>query len=272
MSFLEKIKARRRMKHSKTHKSTRREYLLNEDTPFNVTEAFRNLKATISVSIPAKQGGATITVTSSYPEEGKTTVTTNLALMFANSDAKVLLIDADIRKGRIAKYFKAKSTPGLSDYLSGLAEYESIVKTTFINENLYFISCGTHSPRPYELLESEKMNQFLKKAREEFDYIIIDTPPVLLVPDALAVAPKTDGVVLVCRHNASYVSDLQRSLSSLQFSKANILGLIVNDFQSAQGKIYGAYEGYYRHSKYSYNYEYFCNSKEAEEETAEKQE
>ena len=107
--------------------STRTEYLLNDNTPFDVTEAFRNLKSSLSVSVPKKDGGTIIMMTSAYPEDGKTTVTTNLALMFALSYAKVLLIDADIRKGRIAKYFGKRSAPGLSDYLSGQKTLEEVV-------------------------------------------------------------------------------------------------------------------------------------------------
>ena len=231
-------------------------YLLNEDTPFVVTESFRKLKASLSVSIPKKEGGISIMITSSYPEDGKTTVTTNLALMFAMSDAKVVLIDADIRKGRIAKYFKRKSSPGLSDYLSGNVTLDDVLHHTSVNENLYFIPCGTHSPKPYELLESERMTQFLEELKSRFDYIVIDTPPVMLVSDALAIAPKTDGTVLVCRHNLSYVSDMERSLSTLEFAKANVLGLVVNDYHAPQGKAYGGYKGYYKYSQYAYGYSY----------------
>ena len=252
MGLFDKKKMKRRAEAAKTHKSTRREYLLNSKTPFDVMEAFRNLKASLSVSMPARQGGSVITVTSSYPEDGKTTVTTNLALMFAMSDAKVVLIDADIRKGRIAKYFKRKSSPGLSDHLSGLVSLDKVLHHTDVNENLYFIPCGTHSPKPYELLESDRMTQFLEELKTRFDYIVIDTPPVLVVSDALAVAPKTDGTVLVCRHNLSYVSDMERSLSTLAFAKANVLGLVVNDYHAPQGKTYGSYKGYY--SSYAYDY------------------
>jgi capsular exopolysaccharide synthesis family protein len=256
MGFFENIKKRRREKDANKNKSNRKDYLLNADTPFDVTEAFRNLKATLSVSMPAKEGGAVIAITSSYPEDGKTTVTTNLSLMFAMSDAKVVVLDADIRKGRVAKFFKRKSSPGLSDYLSGLVSLEDVLHSSHVNDNLYFIACGTHSPKPYELLESEKMTALLDELRTKFDYIVIDTPPVLMVSDALAVAPKTDGTVLTCRHNVSFVSDVQRSLSTLQFAKANVLGVVVNDYHAPQGKLYSNYRGYYHYSKYAYNYEY----------------
>jgi Mrp family chromosome partitioning ATPase len=100
------------------------------------------------------------------------------------------------------------------------------------------------------------MTALLDELRTKFDYIVIDTPPVLMVSDALAVAPKTDGTVLTCRHNVSFVSDVQRSLSTLQFAKANVLGVVVNDYHAPQGKLYSNYRGYYHYSKYAYNYEY----------------
>ncbi|MBR4942801.1 MAG: CpsD/CapB family tyrosine-protein kinase [Clostridia bacterium] len=235
------------------HHSNRTEYLLSETTPFDVTEAFRNLKAALSVSVPRKSGGVAIMTTSAYPEDGKTTVTVNLALMFAQSDAKVILVDADIRKGRVAKYFKRRSAPGLSDYLSGQKTLDEVVHHSSINKNLSFITCGTHSPKPYELLESEEMKGLLDKLRAEYDYIIIDTPPILLISDALAVAPYTDGVALVSRHQVSYVSDIARALSSLSFAKANVLGVIVNDYkQPKTAKIYGGYKKYYYYNSYAY--------------------
>ena len=257
MGFFSKLfrKRRDRKQAHKTHRSSRAEYLLDENTPFDVTEAFRNLKAAMSVSVPKKDGGVAIMTTSAYPEDGKTTVTANLALMFALSDAKVILVDADIRKGRVAKYFKRKSAPGLSDYLSGQNSLEEVVHHSHVNENLSYITCGTHSPKPYELLESEEMKNLLEELRKEYDYIIIDTPPVLLLSDALALAPITDGTALVCRHQVSYISDISRALNTLKFAKANILGVIVNDYKAPKtgkyGYGYGSYKKYYY---YSYSY------------------
>jgi len=269
MKFLDSIRAKKREKEMKKVQH-RREYLLNKSTPFNILEAFRNLKATLSVSIPGQKGmGRAIAFTSSYPEDGKTTVTTNLALMFAVSETKVVLIDADIRKGRVAKYFRAKSTPGLSDYLSGLATIEEIVRPSNVNPNLFYIACGTHSPKPYELLESEKMQTLIDELKKQFNYVVIDTPPVLLVSDALAVASKTDGTVVVCRQNLSYISDVQRSISSLQFAKANVLGVVVNDSATSH-KSYGGYKNFYGSSGYqyaSYAYSYGTTEPDTEEET-----
>lgn len=246
----------KRAKYAEQKQTRRREYLLDKNTPFDITEAFRNLKAALSVSVPKKRGGVAIMATSAYPNDGKTTVSVNLALMFANSNAKVLLVDADIRKGRIARYFKHKSAPGLSDYLSGQNELEDILHESSTNPNLSYVFCGTHSPKPYELLESAEMKAFLKKMRTQFDYIIIDTPPVLLVSDALAIAPLVDGVTLVCRHQVSYVSDIASAINSLQFAKANVLGVIVNDYKATTShKAYDKYGKYYNY-RYGYGYGY----------------
>ena len=251
--------ANRLRKTSKHKGSVRTEYLLNEKTPFNVTESFLNLKASISVSVPKKSEGFVIMSTSAYPEDGKTTVTTNLALMFALSDAKVVLVDADIRKGRIARYFKRRSAPGLSDYLSGQASLGEVVHRTRANENLSYITCGTTSPRPYELLESDEMKNLIEELKKYYDYVIIDTPPILVISDALALTPIVDGAVLVCRHEVSYVSDISRALNILRFSKANILGVIVNDFKESKNSKYGGYSKKYSKS-YSDGYGYAPDS------------
>ncbi len=273
MSLLRKISDRLHAKRVEKasekakHRSHRTEYLLNDNTPFDVTEAFRNLKAALSVSVPKKDGGVTIMTTSAYPEDGKTTVTVNLALMFALSDAKVILIDADIRKGRVAKYFKCRTVPGLSDYLSGQNSLDEVIHHSHMNENLSYITCGTHSPKPYELLESEEMQKLLDDLKKRYDYIIIDTPPILLISDALAIAPFTDGVALVCRHQVSFVSDIAKALNTLKFSKANVLGVIVNDYKEPkQGKFYGGYKKYYYYNSYSYG---STNPDEKDEEPSE---
>ena len=98
------------------------------------------------------------------------------------------------------------------------------------SDNFSFIPCGSHSPRPYELLESDVTKKILAELKTQYDYIIIDTPPILLLSDALALLPETDGVVLVCRHRTSQVNGIAKALNTLKFAKANVLGVVVNDY------------------------------------------
>ena len=222
-------KIRNRAKNSSSH---RVEYLLSDKVAFNVMEAFRNFKSSLTVSIPKKQTGegTVIVMTSACPEDGKTTVAVNLALMFAFSDAKVVLVDADIRKGRISRFFHRKSSPGLADYLTGQISLADVTHKYKENENLSYITCGTHAPRPYELLESEEMTHFIEELKKQYDYVIIDTPPLLVVSDAIALATQADGTVVVTRYEMSYLNDIGKTLEKLSFAKANILGVVVNDY------------------------------------------
>jgi capsular exopolysaccharide synthesis family protein len=231
----------------------RKDFVIDDDAQFNVVEAFRKLKASLSVSIPKTgKGGVSIMVTSSYPEDGKTTVSVNIAKTFAmSSKARVVVVDTDIRKGRVAKFFKGKNKPGLSDYLSGQVSLDEVIKTVDGEETLNYIACGTVSPKPYELLESQAMKELDKQLRERYDYVIYDTSPALLVSDALAVAPVTDGAVVVCRHLRSYMSDLSKTINMLRFSKINVLGVVVNDFHRGVKKELG-YKNYYEDGYYAY--------------------
>lgn len=254
MSILSKRTENKIRQISEARKNETQKFILDETTPFNVTESFRKLKAGLSVSVPKREkGGVSISVTSSYPEDGKTTVSINLAVMFAmSSNARVVIVDADIRKGRVAHSFDGKSDPGLSEYLSGQVTLEEVIRKSGLNENLDYISCGTHSPKPFEMLESDVMKELDKLLRERYDYVIYDTSPLLLVSDALAIAPLTDGTVIVCRHMRSYVRDLTKTVNTLKFSKVNVLGVVLNDFKRTGKKVVG-YKNYYE-EKYSYGY------------------
>lgn len=231
-----------------TTEERRVERLLTHGGSFASEEAFRNLKLSLTVSMPRtnKDEGVAVLLTSAYPADGKTTVAVNLALTLAASNAKVVLVDADIRKGRTARFFREKTGVGLADCLSGLTTLDEAIRPTTECDGLSYISCGTHSPRPYELLESEAMRNLIGELKKRFDYVVIDTPPVLPVADALAIAPHVDGTILVCRHERTYLSDISRSIDKLRFAKANLLGVVVNDFKARKvlGKRYEQYSYY----------------------------
>lgn len=208
------------------------EYLLSDNVPPAIADAFHALKTSLSVFIPKKQDGkgTTLVITSPANKDGKTTVAVNLAMMFAQTDAKVVLVDCDLRSGNVAKYYKAENTPGLTEFISGQNTLEEVTRKPLENENFSYISCGTTPPRPYEILESKQLSSLLEELKKAYDYVIIDTSSVLSASDALVLAKTADGTVLVCRHYSSQVKDVAKALNALTFVKANVLGVVVNDY------------------------------------------
>lgn len=224
---------------------------------FLFEESIRALKATISVSIPKPEedGGVAVLATSSYPGEGKTTVAVNLALKFATEEKKTVLIDADLRKGTASTLISAFGKKGLTDYLSGQATLEEILCPSERNPHLFVISCGSKTPKPYELIESKGMQELLKTLKKQFAFVLLDTPPVQVVPDALAVAPFVDGSFVVCRHQTTYEHDLKSTVNKLKYFKSNVLGIVVNAFEE-EGKGYGVYKKGKNKDRYGYAYGY----------------
>ncbi|MGN1202562.1 MAG: CpsD/CapB family tyrosine-protein kinase [Eubacterium sp.] len=233
--------------------------LLLENAPiqptlkFRIEEAYKTIRANIMFSV-MKKGCKMIVVTSSAPNEGKTTTTVNLAVSISQADQKVLLIDGDLRKPKIHNYFTVPNSPGLTNYLSDKisgkrgADLFSVIHPTEY-ENLCVLCSGSIPPNPAELLGSELMTEFLNDVSKDFDYIIIDTPPVNVVSDSLPLIRESDGVILVVRSNQSTHPELQKALTSLEFIDAKILGFVVNFVESKAGKG-GTYS--YKYSKYSY--------------------
>lgn len=225
---------------------------------FRIEESYKTIRANIMFSV-MKKGCKMIVVTSSAPNEGKTTTTVNLAVSISQADQKVLLIDGDLRKPKIHQYFSIPNSPGLTNYLGDKiqgkrrADLFSVVHPTEY-ENLSLLCSGTIPPNPAELLGSELMTEFINDVSRDFDYIIIDTPPINVVSDSLPLIRESDGVVLVVRSNQSTHPELQKALSALEFIDAKILGFVVNFVESKAGRYGRGSYGYGKYGKGSYGY------------------
>lgn len=242
--------------------SRRVKTLLNEDTDFFVREAYNTARTNIIYSLGGEKGCKKVLVTSASPGEGKTTTCLNLAITFAQTEAKVLIIDADLRKPRVHRHLSIDRENGLSDYLCGLIELDKAIKHCE-KQNLDCITSGQIPPRPAELLTSSEMGNLLDELSKKYDYIFIDTPPVTVVTEAAAMAKYVSGVILVVRQNNTIHESIKRAKTNLELANAHFLGYILNDVD-ASSYSNGPYNKYgYRSrrrygygSKYGYGYGY----------------
>ena len=222
--------------------------ILNETTNFMVREAYKTIRTNLLFTLQNQRSGRVI-ITSSAPDEGKTTSCCNLGITLAQTGTKVLLIDCDLRRPLIHQCFARIGEPGLSDLLAGIKEdvFEVIQNTDYAN--LSILCAGTLPPNPAELLGSEKMAELMIKLSQEYEYILIDTPPINFVSDARTLLPLVDGVVLVVRQMRTTHPELLNALTSLNFANAKILGVILNGIRRSEQdkylkKSYKKYNGY----------------------------
>ena len=209
-----------------------------------VSESFRSLRTNLqfaSVAAPLK----TILVTSPSPEDGKTSVVANLANVVSQNNRKVLVIDGDLRKPRIHKIFQLPNRIGLTDYfLHAQERLNGVIKKTEI-KSLFVITSGNLPPNPSELLGSERMQEVVETLSSHFDPIFIDTPPLLAVTDALVLAPRVDGVILVIDPNKTKRAALQHSIEQLKQVNANLLGVVLNNVKISRSHYYYNRDYYY---------------------------
>ncbi|MCL6604709.1 MAG: CpsD/CapB family tyrosine-protein kinase [Paenibacillus sp.] len=209
--------------------------LTNPRSP--VSEAFRALRTNIDFS-SIDETIQVIMVTSSGPEEGKSTVSGNLAASYALSDKKVLLIDADLRKPTAHKTFTLSNRNGLSSLLSQQASIEDVLQDSNI-PNLSIMTSGPIPPNPAEMLASNRMNTVIQELRQRYDVVIIDTPPLLAVTDAQIVASKSDGVIMVVSYGKVKRDIAVKAKANLDRVGARMLGVVLNNVKRK------ASEGYY---------------------------
>lgn len=221
---------------------------------FRSNEAYKSLRTNIQF---CGNDIKTICFTSCFPNEGKSNVSFNLAVCFAESGKKVLFLDADLRRSTIiGRYKPDQPVLGLTHYLSGLDPLENVLYTSNVI-GLDLIFTGPVPPNPSELLGGEMFLQTLKKLREDYDIIIIDTPPLGSVIDSAIVAEYCDGVVLVVESNITSYKFAQKVKKQLEKGNCKILGAVLNkvDLKSRQyryyGKKYKKYDKKYGYSDYS---------------------
>ncbi|MCR5213836.1 MAG: CpsD/CapB family tyrosine-protein kinase [Eubacterium sp.] len=220
---------------------------------FNINESYKRIRTNISFS---GENIKTIAFTSSMPNEGKTEVTFNIARSFAEDGKKVLFIDSDIRKSVVmSRYGADKETTGLSHYLSGqIKNFEDVIFATNI-DNMDVIFTGVKAPNPAELLGSARFEKLIKECRDIYDYVLVDCPPLGSVIDAVLVAKKCDGAIIVIESNNVSYKVVQGVKKQLDQGDCRILGAILNKVEKTgksyygYGKYYGDYYGYYDSEK-----------------------
>jgi polysaccharide biosynthesis transport protein len=215
-----------------------------------LTEALRHMQTSIMLSVSGRPPAAMM-VTSPNPSEGKTMVASNLAISLALNGRPTVIMDCDLRKPRIHKIFDLKAQPGLTNYLTGSATREEVLRPTAI-PNLTVIAAGPQSPSPNNLLSSEMFKELLAQLRQEFSHIVIDTPPILGFSDARLISVLVDGALLVTRFNSTHKSAARLAVQLLGQINAPLMGGVVNCVDSSGGK-YGAYH-YYNYKLYSKYY------------------
>ena len=219
-----------------------RSFILNEQTVFAVMEEYKTLRTNIMLSSHS-DGCRIIGLTSAQPFEGKSINCLNLAIVFAQTGAKVLLIDCDLRMPNQARLTGLPGTPGVSNVLAGMNTLEEAVRKTRYS-GVDVITSGDLPPSPTELLGSYKMQAMLKALSAQYDYIFIDLPPANVVADAIIMSGYLSGILLVVRSAFSRRAGVIEAIERLELAKANIIGILLTraKYKSSPVGRYGKYE------------------------------
>jgi len=220
------------------------ELLKNNDQRQMFAESCRNIRSSLLYMDRQGQRPSVIMLTSSMPSEGKSTLSANLSITLGFASSKTLLVDADMRRGQLHKRFGIKNDFGLAEHIQdGLPLEKVIHKTNF--ENLDFIPCGQYPSQPGELLMSERFRESIATLRQKYDFVIFDSPPILLTDDAASFATRADAVLFVVRAGYTRMRQVRTSLEALNRRGVNVYGLIVNFIDHRE-------PGYYSYRYYDY--------------------
>jgi tyrosine-protein kinase Etk/Wzc len=237
------------------HKEGAGEIPVAEKPGSALAESFRSIRTSIKYYVKENET-AVISITSTISSEGKTFISVNLAAIIAMLGKKVLIVGLDLRKPRMNRVFETHYETGMSNYLSGNCTYEEVIQKTGI-ENLYFAPSGPRPPNPSELIETGHMKKFIERAKSEFDYLIIDTPPVGLVTDALLLSKYTDVNLFIVRQRFTSRNSLEMMDQLSTKGELRNVAIIMNDITLKGYYGYGVRYGYAHGYGYYYGYAYY---------------
>lgn len=251
-------------KESKKHKESRsiqdeRKNLLSLKSDFFIREAYKTLRTNVSFALGAEEERCkVIVVTSSLQSEGKSITAVNLAISYAMTNRKVLLVDCDLRRPKIARLMQLNAKAGLSNLLVDPKVKKDAIISSGV-ENMDVLLSGSIPPNPSELLGSPRMRELLRELQESYDYIFLDTPPINMVTDAVVIAPESDGVIFLVRANKSERGAVAHAVKQMEYSKTRILGFVLNgvDMEKTHyGQKKYKYRRYFRYAYGRYGYGY----------------
>ena len=227
-----------------------RKHILTSKSGFFVREAYKTLRTNVNFALADTEGCKTILVTSAMQSEGKSLTALNLAISLAQTEAKVLIIDCDLRRPKLNRLLGASANVGLSNLLLDPKKLTSpILKHEKLGISV--ILSGDIPPNPSELLASARMQNLITTLKTAYDYIIIDTPPVDMVVDPVVLAPHTDGVLFVVKADQSERGAVIHAMEQLEYAKARVLGFVFNGMNAESGSGYGKYR-YKKYGRYGY--------------------
>lgn len=232
------------LKDKKNEQTREKVAKLGPDLNFAAKEAYNLLRTNLYFSLPDKQGGKAIGITSACPQEGKSTTSVNIAYALAEAGHKVILVDADLRRPSVARVLELSKSPGLSNLLAG--ENRDVVHKDILHKGMSVVLSGDIPPNPSELVGSERMGQLLEEFRSKYDYIIIDLPPANSVADPIAISKYIDGIVIVVRHGHTRRREVHDTIRQLKFAQTNILGFVYNAYRKSGSLKKYKYNDYYK--------------------------
>ncbi|WP_213686650.1 polysaccharide biosynthesis tyrosine autokinase [Acinetobacter sp. WY4] len=210
-------------------------------------ESLRSMRTAIHFALMNATNNV-IAISGPAPEIGKSFITTNLATILAQSGKRVLVIDGDMRRGYLHKYFNAEVHPGLAELLNHQNSYEDVIQSSTV-ENLFFVTRGKSPVNPSELLSTDQFKTFMDQASVHFDHVLIDTPPVLAVTDSIIIAQYAGVNLLIARHGKTQIKELEITVNRFEQANVKVNGVILNDVQKGAAGSYG----------YNYAYAYTAN-------------